>query len=80
VALETEHHGASGHPQIDRTSAGASHPGRARYPLARLYRVLNYRRVKARNVRNFDRRLQEGWNAYCAGEITFAEFDSSVQG
>jgi hypothetical protein len=40
----------------------------------------NYRRVKARNVRNFGRRLQEGWNAYCAGEMTFAEFDSRVQG
>jgi hypothetical protein len=40
----------------------------------------NYRHVKARNGRNFGRRLQEGWNAYCAGEMTFAEFDSRVQG
>jgi hypothetical protein len=31
-------------------------------------------------VRNFSRRLQQGWNAYYAGEMTFAEFDSRVQG
>ena len=39
-----------------------------------------YRRIKARNVRNFERRLQERWQAFCAGAISFAEFDSSVQG
>ena len=38
------------------------------------------RRVKARNVHNFRRRLQERWQAYCAGEISFATFDASVQG
>jgi hypothetical protein len=40
----------------------------------------SYRRVKARYVRNFGRRLQEGWHAYYAGEMTFAEFHSCVQG
>ena len=40
----------------------------------------NYRRVKARQVRNFRRRLHERWQAYCAGEISFAEFDAGVQG
>jgi retron-type reverse transcriptase len=40
----------------------------------------DHRRVKARNVRNFSRRLRERWREYCAGEISFAEFDTSVQG
>ncbi len=39
-----------------------------------------HRRVKARNVRNFTRRLRERWGEYCAGRISFAEFDASVQG
>lgn len=39
-----------------------------------------FRRIKARNVRNFERRLRERWQAFCAGTISFAEFDSSVQG
>ena len=38
-----------------------------------------HRRVKARNVHNF-RLLWERWQEYCAREISFAEFDSSVQG
>jgi retron-type reverse transcriptase len=38
------------------------------------------RRVKARNLVKFARRLQVRWGEYCAGEITFAEFDASVQG
>ena len=37
-------------------------------------------RVKARKVRDFDRRLGHRWNDYCEGRITFAEFDASVQG
>ena len=28
----------------------------------------------------FSRRLRDCWDDYCAGEISFAEFDSSVQG
>jgi hypothetical protein len=39
-----------------------------------------HRRVKARNVHNFRRRLRERWQEYCAGAISFAEFDTSVQG
>jgi len=39
-----------------------------------------HRRVKARNVCNFARRLRTRWQEFCTGEITFAEFDASVQG
>jgi retron-type reverse transcriptase len=39
-----------------------------------------HRRVKGRNVRNFTRRLRLRWRQYCCGEISFAEFDASVQG
>jgi hypothetical protein len=39
-----------------------------------------HRRIKARNVRNFERRLHARWRDYCVGEISFAEFDASVQG
>ena len=39
-----------------------------------------YRRVKARNVHNIRRRLRERWQEYCAGVISFAELDASVQG
>ncbi|MBI3423590.1 MAG: RNA-dependent DNA polymerase [Acidobacteria bacterium] len=38
------------------------------------------RRVKARNVVKFARRLRDRWSEYCAGQISFAEFDASVQG
>ena len=39
-----------------------------------------YRRVKARKVRHATRRLGQRYDAYCAGEMSFAEFDASVQG
>jgi hypothetical protein len=39
-----------------------------------------HRRVKARNVRNFSRRIRRRWRQYSLGEISFAEFDASVQG
>lgn len=39
-----------------------------------------HRRIKARNVVKFSRRLRDRWSEYCAGEISFAEFDASVQG
>jgi RNA-directed DNA polymerase len=39
-----------------------------------------YRKIKARNVVKFTRRLQDRWDDYCAGEISFGEFDSSVKG
>ena len=38
------------------------------------------RRIKARNVVKFGRRLRTRWADYCAGTITFAEFDASVKG
>ena len=31
-------------------------------------------------MRDFTRRLRARWAAYCDGEISFAEFDASVQG
>ena len=39
-----------------------------------------HRRLKARNVYNFSRRLRNRWESYCNGKITFAEFDATVQG
>jgi len=39
-----------------------------------------HRRVKARNVVKFSRRLCARWAEYVAGHISFAEFDASVQG
>lgn len=39
-----------------------------------------HRRLKARNVHRFSRRLRHRWQAYCAGEISFAELDATVQG
>ena len=40
----------------------------------------NHRRVKSRNVVKFSRRLRERWEEFARGEISFAEFDASVQG
>jgi len=39
-----------------------------------------HRLLKARKVHHFSRRLHDRWRAYCAGEISFAEFDATVQG
>ncbi|MBL8190109.1 MAG: RNA-dependent DNA polymerase [Acidobacteria bacterium] len=39
-----------------------------------------HRRIKARNVVKFSRKLKDRWSEYCAGTITFAEFDASVKG
>ncbi len=62
------------------------------HPRAQLYPVANgipwlgliiyptHRKIKARKVRDFDRRLTQRWGEFCAGLITFAEFDASVQG
>jgi RNA-directed DNA polymerase len=41
---------------------------------------LTHRRLKARNVHNFNRRLRDRWQSFCADEIRFAEFNASVQG
>jgi retron-type reverse transcriptase len=62
------------HPQaqVAPVSNGIPWLGFIVYPTHRL--------VKARNVRNYNRRLRKRWREYCASEITFAEFDASVQG
>jgi hypothetical protein len=39
-----------------------------------------YRKLKARKVRHATKRLRQRYEAYCAVEISFAEFDASVQG
>lgn len=39
-----------------------------------------HRRLKARKVYNFSKRLRNRWQEFCAGEITFAEFDATVKG
>jgi RNA-directed DNA polymerase len=39
-----------------------------------------YRLVKARKVRSAHRRLRAQLAAYHAGEISYAEFDASIQG
>jgi hypothetical protein len=39
-----------------------------------------YRRLKARKVTHFKRHLRERWRTFCCGDITFAEFDATVQG
>ncbi len=55
-------------------------PARHGIPWPGFLMYLDHRRVKARNVHNFRRRLRERWQEYRAGEISFAEFDASVQG
>jgi hypothetical protein len=67
------------HRAVDRLHAFAR---RYRYVLPWLGFVVypTHRRVKARNVVKFSRRLRERWSEYCGGKITFAEFDASVQG
>ena len=40
----------------------------------------SHRRVKARKVRNATRHLGGRYDAYRAGEISFGEFDASIQG
>jgi hypothetical protein len=39
-----------------------------------------HRKLKARNAVKFTRCLEGRWADYCAGRITFAEFDATVQG
>lgn len=62
------------HPQAEVT------PVRHGIPWLGFIVYPTHRRVKSRNVRNFTRRLRKRWGQYCAGEISFAEFDASVQG
>lgn len=62
------------HPraQLYPTSNGVPWLGFIVYP--------THRKVKARKVRDFNRHLTQRWDDFCAGTITFAEFDTSVQG
>lgn len=39
-----------------------------------------FRKVKARRIRHATRRLEHRYDAYCTGQISFAEFDTSIQG
>ncbi|MCO6427008.1 reverse transcriptase domain-containing protein [Nitrosomonas communis] len=39
-----------------------------------------YRKVKTRKIRHATRRLTHRYHAYCEGQISFAEFNASVQG
>jgi hypothetical protein len=39
-----------------------------------------HRRLKARKVRHFGRRLQDRWRAYSAGEIRLDEFNATLKG
>jgi hypothetical protein len=41
---------------------------------------MSYRRLKARKVRHFGRRLQDRWRAYSAGEIRLDEFNATLKG
>lgn len=58
--------------QVIPTSRGIPWLGFIVYPTHRL--------VKASKMHHFSRRLQDRWRAYCASEITFAEFDATVKG
>lgn len=58
--------------QVIPVSAGIPWLGFVVYPA--------HRRIKSRNVVKFTRRLRERWGEYICGQITFAEFDASVQG
>lgn len=40
----------------------------------------SHRRLKARKVTHFNRHMRKQWVAFNKGEITFAEFDATVQG
>jgi hypothetical protein len=61
-----------GRAQVVPVNAGIPWLGFVVYPTHRL--------LKARKAHHFSRRLQDRWRAHCAGEITFAEFDATVQG
>lgn len=58
--------------QVTPTSSGIPWLGFVVFP--------EYRKVKARKVRHASRHLGARYDAYCAGEISFAEFDAGVQG
>ncbi len=58
--------------QVAPTTSGIPWLGFVVYP--------EHRRLKARNVVKFSRRLHARWAECAAGHISFGEFDASVQG
>lgn len=58
--------------QVTPTAGGVTWLGVVVFP--------EYRKVKARKVRHATRRLRERYKAYRAEEISFGEFDATVQG
>ena len=58
--------------QVLPTASGIPWLGFVVYP--------GYRQVKARKVNHATRRLGQRHEAYCSGQMSFAEFDASVQG
>ena len=58
--------------QVAPTAMGAPWLGFVVWP--------NRRRLKARKVRHFTRRLRDQWDAYESGRLSFAELDASVRG
>lgn len=58
--------------QVTATAGGVPWLGFVVFP--------GYRRLKARKVRHASRRLGERYQAYLGGELSFAEFDASIQG
>ncbi len=58
--------------QVQPTAAGVPWLGFIVFPA--------HRRLKRRNVVNFQRRFRRNLDAYRSGKITFAELDASVQG
>ena len=58
--------------QVLPTASGVPWLGFVVYP--------GFRKVKSRKVTHAARRLRQRYQAYCADEISFAEFDASVQG
>jgi hypothetical protein len=70
AALRLEFH--QGSAQVQPVQAGIPWLGFVVFP--------THRRVKARKVVEASRRLGDRYAAWQAGEISFAEFDASVQG
>ena len=68
LRLQVHEHAA----HVQPTAAGVPWLGFVVYP--------GHRRVKARKVVNTTRRLQSRFDEWRAGDISFAEFDASVQG
>ncbi len=81
MGLETGHRQAAGPVAADGPPGAAQvTPVEIGIPWLGFVVYPTHRRVKARNVRDFARRLRARWAAYCDGDISFAKFDADVQG